>query len=275
MKSVATALAGVVTGAVLVLWISRTRPSRPEAPATVEAVGVEPPVRELERLRAENAALRARTAAPLPAGADRLQQENARLVAENAALREALAGRRPDPTSPARSPGADPRVGEPFSSRVGEVRFALAAFGDKPRDIAHIGRDCRLSPPEIDRVSVILTESGRRLDREIRRLYVEVTGNTEVAADLDLYAAKAEIESKSPDEDTREAARGVSRELMTGPKVVRAPHPDQPAVEQLYRMLVREGPRVVDELTRAFGWEHAACLHMHPNFSVGNFGLIR
>ena len=55
---------------------------------------------------------------------------------------------------------------------------------------------------------------------------------------------------------------------------MRPPAPGQSAVEQLYRALVREGPREVEDLTRAFG-DKAACLHMHPNFSVGNFGLVR
>lgn len=201
------------------------------------------------------------------------------LSLENAALRSQLARARGD-QGPSRGPGAQqperppPRVGLPYTSGRGDIQIALPSVGESPGlPEPNVVRDCRLTSSEVAHLEAVLEESRGRLQSEVRRLYVEVAGDADRAAELRLMSAISEIRHKSVKDDESEALQRVASELSKGSGAVLPPGPTQTPIEQMYRLLVREGPRVIGELVALLGEDKADCVDSHERFSMATLGF--
>ncbi len=125
-----------------------------------------------------------------------------------------------------------------------ELRWDMPSLSsDAPQVPSSHRKELGLNATEVDAVNKILAEHHRQAKEQLRKLYVEVTGDSKIADSLSPEALRKEIEDKSTRDETKQVFQRLAREragLQAPPASLAGTSP----VERLYRMLTTAGDRV-------------------------------
>jgi len=147
--------------------------------------------------------------------------------------------------------GLDQKELEAMARRC-ELRWDLPPVGTSPPQVdGKTARALGLSSAERSTINKVFNDFNSKLMQDLRRLYVEVTGDAKTAEGLSPWAMMSEIEDKSPRAEIKRVFQQVSREragLATPGDAAAAP-----TVERLYRLLTTAGDRVEQALGAEVG----------------------
>ena len=134
-----------------------------------------------------------------------------------------------------------------------ELRWDLPPLGSSPPQVdSKAVKQLGLSEAERDAVKRVFSDYHRRMTADLRKLYVEVTGDAKTAESLSPEAMMSEIHDKSPEGETKQVFQRLARERAG----LQAPPTDlagASAVERLYRLLTTAGDRVERSLGAEIG----------------------
>lgn len=120
--------------------------------------------------------------------------------------------------------------------------------GIPPEATSNLG----LTDDEAEAMNRIFDENGRRVLEEVKKLYVEVTGDSKVAETLTAQSLIAELQHKAPVADRQQAFQKLAREragLQPPPVDWSTASP----TERLLRLLTSNGDRVEREIGEQIG----------------------
>lgn len=134
-----------------------------------------------------------------------------------------------------------------------ELRWDLPPLGSAPPEVdSKAVKQLGLSDAERDAVKRVFADYHRKMGTDLRKLYVEVTGDTKNAESLSPEAMMSEIHDKSPESEIKQVFQRLARERAGN----QAPPTDltqASAVERLYRLLTTAGDRVERSLGAEIG----------------------
>jgi hypothetical protein len=170
-------------------------------------------------------------------------------------------------------PGRDPHAardasGRPWfdPSKEDLVKFAAECrvrydlppvMGTEPKPIGpRMAKDLGIAPEETGAVNKVLAEIHRFYVAELRKLYVEVTGDAARADDLSPEAMGHELEDKSPPGEASRVNQRIARE-RAGMDQPPANLASLPAIERFMRLRAGLGDRTEQDLAAVVGAERA------------------
>ncbi|HJZ84471.1 MAG TPA: hypothetical protein VKN99_04830 [Polyangia bacterium] len=141
------------------------------------------------------------------------------------------------------------------------VRFDLPDFGLEPQQMDPKQADkLGLAPDQRAAFNRVLAEQNADFMKQLRALYLELTGDTQGAQNLDARTLEAEIEAKSP-----RGEPGLARQQLAQEKAGLAAPPADPRALSVYmrylRLITSAGDAFERALADAIGADRARQLH--------------
>jgi hypothetical protein len=147
-----------------------------------------------------------------------------------------------------------------------ELRWDVPSFDVAGDDVFSETSAARIDKTDEEHAAVrrVTAEQHRALLAELRRLYVEVTGDEPGATDLTWAALGTEILHKAaPPEEVIATRARLARE--TAEEGRGAQEPNAPAIERYYRVMMAAGDRYEDALAGVLGSARARALRAEHN----------
>jgi hypothetical protein len=117
--------------------------------------------------------------------------------------------------------------------------------GNEGPPIAQLQKDLDVSAEEAEIIRASRARMAQRMNDEIRRLFIETTGDTRLAQSLSIAAMKAEINAKAPEGEAQRVYQRLSAE-----RAGLQPLPTSPAGQSAYERLTRLETGAGDEHER-------------------------
>lgn len=149
-----------------------------------------------------------------------------------------------------------------------ELRWDHPPLGSQPPKLdTKAARELGLNETERAAIEKAFADYHTRMNTELRKLYVEVTGDDKVADSLSPWAMMSEIEDKSLKQEIKQVFQRLARE-RAGLQAPPADTSTGSAVERMFRLLTTAG----DQLERTIGEQIGPDLARRYREARGGFG---